>query len=160
MKKLILLSALLIFACSYGQKIVSKTYTKETKTRFGKTIKPKLISVDTINITQIKDEFISVGLGERYHYISTKNYKYIKLFSSDFKSSVKSKRNVYDGDKLIALDDEVDVLNFFHKYGFEFFKTMSYVRSSAIEKFFFGNDFTYESLSQSPTVLILRNSNN
>jgi len=155
MKKLLLLSAFLIFACSYGQKIVIKTYGSKTNS-FGKTIEPKLIAVDTLNITQIKDEFISVGLGESYHYISTKNYKYIKLFSSDFKS----KRNVYDGDKLIALDDEVDVLNFFHKYGFEFFKTMSYVRSSAIEKLFLGNDFSNESLSQSPTVLILRNSNN
>jgi len=155
MKKLLLLSAFLIFACSYGQKIVIKTYGSKTNS-FGKTIEPKLIAVDTLNITQIKDEFISVGLGESYHYISTKNYKNIKLFSSDFKS----KRNVYDGDKLIALDDEVDVLNFFHKYGFEFFKTMSYVRSSAIEKLFLGNDFSNESLSQSPTVLILRNSNN
>ena len=68
--------------------------------------------------------------------------------------------DVYDGDKLVALDDEVDVLNFFHKYGFEFFKTMSYVRASVIEQIFFGNDFSNESLSQSPTVLILRNSNN
>jgi hypothetical protein len=157
MKKLLLLSALLIFACSFGQRIVVKTYENNDFNKFNRDNKePKLIAVDTLNIAQIKDEFISVGLGASYHYISTKNYKNIKLFSSNFKS----KGNVFDGDKLIALDDEVDVLNFFHKYGFEFFKTMSYVRSSAIEKLFLGNEFSNESLSQSPTVLILRNSTN
>ena len=153
MKKLLLLSALFIFACSYGQKIVTKTYGKETKNKFGKTIKPKLISVDTINITQIKDEFISLRLGGNYHYLSTTNFMNIRLVGS---KKFKKNGNVYDGDKLIPLYDESHILNFFDKYGFEYFKTSTY--GSDIITNSYGN-LSFSETSTYPT-LIFKNKNN
>ena len=71
-----------------------------------------------INITEIQDEFIEIKLGSSRHLLSTTEYKNVSINAS----SNKKRWNVYDGDKLIYLKREFDVLNYFNKYGFEYYK--------------------------------------
>ena len=76
------------------------------------------IIIEKFNITEIQDEFIKIQFGKRYHYLSTSKHKNIKI-NAHWK---KKYWNVYDEGKLIPLQDDIDVLNFFNKYGFEYFK--------------------------------------
>ncbi len=73
-----------------------------------------IIHRDKFNITEIQDEFIEVRLGKSYHLLSTSKHKNIKINSH----RKKKYWNVYDGNKLIPMQDEIDILNFFNKYGF------------------------------------------
>ena len=128
MKKLILL--LFIPLVSFGQIIVNKETTKETRQYIaedGSTKTQVKKITKKFNITEIQDEFIEVRLGKRYHLLSTSKHKNIKI-SSDSRYW-----NVYDGDELIPMRDEIDILNFFHKYGFEYIKqnTKSSSRSTS-----------------------------
>ena len=143
MKKLILL--LFIPLVSFGQIIENDRYIKKsTKTLDGETV-----VVRAIDISEIEDEFIKVVLGKYSssinptpHLLSTSKYKNIQMWNTS-----NSKRwNVYDGENLIQLKDEVDVLNFFSKYGFEFFKTTNWADNYSTR----GEAYT----------LIFRNNNN
>jgi hypothetical protein len=81
------------------------------------------------------------------------------------------KWNVFDGDKLISLTDEIDVLNYFNKYGFEYFnqnttssKSSSiYVpptnySSTSITTSGGGSNLTFNSGTTSPTFPIIKSS--
>ena len=119
MKKLILL--LFIPLVSFGQIIVNKETTEETRLHLADdgSLTPQVKTITKkFNITQIQDEYIEIKLGKRYHLLSTSKHKNIKI-SAHWK---KRNWNVYDDGELIPLQDEVDVLNFFSKYGFEYFK--------------------------------------
>ena len=124
-----------------GKNLVMVKSTGEIKKEDDKVIKKE------INITEIQDEYIQIKLGNRYHLLSTSKRKNIKI-SSHWK---KKHWNVYDGDKLIPLQDEIDVLNFFEKYGFEYFKQGS---SSSL---YSSPSFSYISSKSSIT---LKNNNN
>ena len=76
---------------------------------------------DTLNIAEIQDEFIQIQLGNRFHLLSTSQRKKVRLWKSY--QGKQSKMNVYNGNKLIDLRDEIDVLNYFTKYGFELMKS-------------------------------------
>ena len=71
-----------------------------------------------INITEIQDEYIEIKLGQYRHLLSTSKHKKVRI-SSHWNNI---NWNVYDGDKLINLKREFDVLNYFSKYGFEYYK--------------------------------------
>ena len=120
MKKLILL--LFIPLVSFGQIIVNQRTVEVGKKLYiaddGSLQKQTKTITTTFNISEIEDEFIEVYIGSRYHWLSTSKHKNVRM-SARWK---KRNWNVYDGDKLIPLYDEVDVLNFFSKYGFEFVK--------------------------------------
>ncbi len=120
MKKLILL--LFIPLVSFSQIIVNQETVEVGKKLYiaddGSLKRQTKTITKTFNITEIEDEFIEIYLGNRYHMLSTSKHKNVKI-SAHWK---KRNWNVYDGDELIPLKDEVDVLNFFSKYGFEFFK--------------------------------------
>ena len=82
-------------------------------------LKPQVKTITKkFNITEIQDEYIEIKLGKRYHLLSTSKHKNIKI-SAHWK---KKNWNVYDGDELIPMQAEIDILNFFSKYGFEYFK--------------------------------------
>ena len=117
MKKLILL--LFIPLVSFGQIIVNKETTKETRQYIaddGSTKTQVKKITKKFNITEIQDEFIEIRLGKNYHLLSTSKHKNIKI------SSQSKYWNVYDGGELIPMQDEIDILNFFSKYGFEYLK--------------------------------------
>ena len=117
MKKLLVLLLLPLF--SFGQIIVNKETTKETRQYIAEdgSTKTQVKKITrTFNITEIQDEFIEIRLGKNYHLLSTSKHKNIKI------SSQSKYWNVYDGGVLIPMQDEVDILNFFSKYGFEYFK--------------------------------------
>ena len=66
--------------------------------------------------------------------------------------------NVYDGDKLIPLQDEIDVLNFFNKYGFEYFKQNTKTKGG--NTVYFPNiNYSTTSIS-SKSSITLKNNNN
>ena len=117
MKKLILL--LFIPLVSFGQIIVNKETTKETRQYIaddGSTKTQVKTITKKFNITEIQDEFIEIRLGKKYHLLSTSKHKNIKI------SSQSKYWNVYDDGELISMQDEIDILNFFSKYGFEYLK--------------------------------------
>ena len=121
----------------------------------------KLISIDTLNITELKDEFISVSIGKNNHFLSTSDIKNIKLVASD---KLKGDWNVYDDNLLIPLYDEIDVLNFFEKYGFEYFKTSikESSKSSAVTKYseYTNTAITTQNSPKNEVILIFKNNNN
>tara|TARA_B100001741_G_scaffold267853_1_gene234258 strand:- start:274 stop:825 length:552 start_codon:yes stop_codon:yes gene_type:complete len=129
MKKLLVLLLLPLF--SFGQIIVNKEVTEETRLYNDEDdglLKPQVKTITKkFNITEIQDEYIEIKLGKRYHLLSTSKHKNIKI-SAHWK---KKNWNVYDGDELIPMQAEIDILNFFSKYGFEYFKqnTKSSIRS-------------------------------
>ena len=94
-----------------GKKLVMVKSTGEIRTN------DKII-IEKFNITEIQDEFIEIKLGSSRHLLSTTEYKNVSINAS----SNKKRWNVYDGDKLIYLKREFDVLNYFNKYGFEYYK--------------------------------------
>ena len=114
--------------------------------------------IEEFDITKIQDEYIEISLDDnrllfsRYHLLSTSSHKNIKI-SSHWK---KTHWNVYDGDKLITLQDELDVLNFFEKYGFEYFKQNT--KSTGANIISIGNYSTASISSKSS--ITLKNNNN
>ena len=133
MKKLILL--LFIPIVSFGQIIVNQKTVEVGEKLYrapdGSIQKQTKTITTKFNITQIQDEYIEIKLGKRYHLLSTSKHKNIKI-SAHWK---KKNWNVYDGDELIPMQAEIDILNFFDKYGFEYFKqnaTSSSNRSSYV----------------------------
>ena len=122
-KSLFLLVLIFISSSSFSQIIVNKRVVEMGKKLVmvkstGEIRKNDKIITEKFNITEIQDEFIEVRLGKNFHYLSTSKHKNIKI-SSHWK---KKYWNVYDGNKLIPMQDEIDILNFFNKYGFEYFK--------------------------------------
>ena len=124
MKKLLfLLVFIFISSSSFSQIIVNKRVVKKGKKLVmvkstGEIRTNDKIIIEKFNITEIQDEFIKIQFGKRYHYLSTSKHKNIKI-NAHWK---KKYWNVYDEGKLIPLQDDIDVLNFFNKYGFEYFK--------------------------------------
>ena len=159
MKKLLfLLVFIFISSSSFAQIILNKRITEKggklvmvKSTGKIKKTEDKFI-IERINITQIQDEYIQISLGNKYHYLSTSSHKNIKI-SSHWK---KKYWNVYDGDKLIPLQDEIDVLNFFEKYGFEYFKQNT--KSTGANIISIGNYSTASISSKSS--ITLKNNNN
>ena len=99
MKKLILL-LLFIPLVSFGQVITNKEYGQ-------------------IDLRTIEDKYIEIGLEKswwpRGHIFNSSKYKKVIL-----RTSVNQKRwNVFEDGNPIILEDKVDVLNFFYKYGFD-----------------------------------------
>ena len=117
MKKLLLL-LLFIPLMSFGQIVIYDTYKTVENVNTSWDATTTVIS-DTLNIAEIQDEFIQIQLGKRFHLLSTSKHKNVKIW----KTYNQKKWNVFDGDKLISLTDEIDVLNYFNKYGFELLKT-------------------------------------
>ena len=105
MKKYLLL-LLFIPLISFGQNIIIKrslgsSLGKEIALDDGngniKTVisyDTRIIS-DTLNITEIKGEFIQIQLGNRFHLLSTTEYKNVKMF----RTYNQTKWNVFDGTK-------------------------------------------------------------
>ena len=155
MKKLLVLLFLPLF--SFGQIIVNQKTVEVGKKLYigddGSLQKQTKTITTKFNITEIEDEFIEVYLGNRYHWLSTSKYKNVKI-SAHWK---KRNWNVYDGDELIPLQDEVDVLNFFSKYGFEFFKQNTKPTSAWTTSFSSNSAVTTISAKSSIT---LKNNNN
>lgn len=119
MKKLLVLLLLPLF--SFGQIIVNKETTKETRQYIaddGSTKTQVKKITKKFNITEIQDEFIEIRLGKNYHLLSTSKHKNIRISAHWNKKNW----NVYDGGELISMQDEIDILNFFSKYGFEYLK--------------------------------------
>ena len=131
-----------------GKKLVMVVSTGEIKKEDDKFI------IEEFNITEIQDEFIKIQFGKRYHLLSTSKHKNIKI------SSHRKKKywNVYDGDKLIPLQDDIDVLNFFNKYGFEYFKQNT-KSSGATTNYMPSLNFSITSIS-SKSSITLKNNNN
>ena len=164
MKKYLLL-LLLIPLMSFGQNIIIK---RSLESSLGKEIAlddgngniktvisfdTRVIS-DTLNITEIKGEFIQIQLGNRFHLLSTSEYKNVKMF----RTYNQTKWNVFDGDKLIALKDEIDILDYFGKYGFELMKsgTKSTGGSSFTSYYPYPNSSFTSYFSRSKSVLTFR----
>jgi len=156
-KSLFLLVLIFISSSSFAQIIVNKRVVEMGKKLVmvkstGEIRKNDKIITEKFNITEIQDEFIEVRLGKNFHYLSTSKHKNIKI-SSHWK---KKYWNVYDGDKLIPLQDEIDVLNFFEKYGFEYFKQNT--KSTGANTISIGNYSTTSISSKSS--ITLKNNNN
>ena len=124
MKKfLFLLGFIFISSSSFSQIIVNKRVVKKGKKLVmvkstGEIRTNDKIITEEINITEIQDEYIEIKLGSIRHLLSTTEYKKVYINASPDKNSW----NVYDGDKLINLKREFNVLNYFSKYGFEYYK--------------------------------------
>jgi len=123
MKKLLfLLVFIFISSSSFSQIIVNKRVIKGKKLVMikstGEIKTDDKVITEKINITEIQDEYIEIKLGQYRHLLSTSKHKKIRI-SSHWN---KTHWNVYDGDKLIYLKREFDVLNYFSKYGFEYYK--------------------------------------
>ena len=118
MKKLLLL-LLFIPLMSIGQNIIIPKIVKSKVISYGETVIREKVISDTLNITEIKGEFIQIQLGRRFHLLSTSKNKNVKMW----RTYNQKKWNVFDGDKLVAIQDEIDILNYFGKYGFELLKT-------------------------------------
>tara|TARA_X000001036_G_scaffold336191_1_gene315100 strand:- start:355 stop:822 length:468 start_codon:yes stop_codon:yes gene_type:complete len=155
MKKLLVLLLLPLF--SFGQIIVNQETIEVGKKLYraadGSIRKQTKTITTKFDITEIKDEFINIYLGNRYHMLSTSKHKNV-MISAHWR---KRNWNVYDGDELIPMQDEVDVLNFFSKYGFEFFKQNTKPTSAWTTSFFSNSAVTTISAKSSIT---LRNNNN
>ena len=105
---------------SFGQIVIYDTYkTVENVNVNTSWDATTTVISDTLNIAEIQDEFIQIQLGKRFHLLSTSEHKSLKMW----RTRNQKKWNVFDGDKLISLTDEIDVLNYFNKYGFELLKT-------------------------------------
>ena len=155
MKKLILL--LFIPLLSFGQIIVNKETTEETRLHLADdgSLTPQVKTITKkFNITQIQDEYIEIKLGKRYHLLSTSKHKNIKI-SAHWK---KKNWNVYDGDELIPMQAEIDILNFFSKYGFEYFKQNTKSSGAYTTALPFTNSAVTSIKSKSS--ITLRNNNN
>ena len=156
MKKLILL--LFIPLVSFGQIIVNKEVTEETRLYNDEDdglLKPQVKTITKkFNITEIQDEYIEIKLGKRYHLLSTSKHKNIKI-SAHWK---KKNWNVYDGDELIPMQAEIDILNFFSKYGFEYFKQNTKSSGAYTTALPFTNSAVTSIKSKSS--ITLRNNNN
>jgi hypothetical protein len=155
MKKLILL--LFIPLVSFGQIIVNKETTEETRLHLADdgSLTPQVKTITKkFNITQIQDEYIEIKLGKRYHLLSTSKHKNIKI-SAHWK---KKNWNVYDGDELIPMQAEIDILNFFSKYGFEYFKQNTKSSGAYTTALPFTNSAVTSIKSKSS--ITLRNNNN
>tara|TARA_B100001027_G_scaffold149505_1_gene104749 strand:+ start:146 stop:544 length:399 start_codon:yes stop_codon:yes gene_type:complete len=72
-----------------------------------------------IDIRDVKDKYISVELGGAWHSLTTSKYREVEL-SADIRER---KWNVYDEGELTTLYSQIDVLNFFDKYGWKLVKT-------------------------------------
>jgi len=150
---------------SIGQTVIYDTYKSvENLDTWDVTT---TVTSDTLNITEIQDEFIQIQLGKRFHLLSTSKHKNVKMW----RTNNQKKWNVFDGDKLISLTDEIDVLNYFNKYGFEYFnqnttssKSSSiYVpptnySSTSITTSGGGSNLTFNSGTTSPTFPIIKSS--
>ena len=155
MKKLLVLLLLPLF--SFGQIIVNKETTKETRQYIaddGSTKTQVKKITKKFNITEIQDEFIEIRLGKNYHLLSTSKHKNIKI-SAHWK---KKNWNVYDGDELIPMQAEIDILNFFSKYGFEYFKQNTKSSGAYTTALPFTNSAVTSIKSKSS--ITLRNNNN
>ena len=156
MKKLILL--LFIPLVSFGQIIVNKEVTEETRLYNDEDdglLKPQVKTITKkFNITEIQDEYIEIKLGKRYHLLSTSKHKNIKI-SAHWK---KKNWNVYDGGELIPMQAEIDILNFFSKYGFEYFKQNTKSSGAYTTALPFTNSAVTSVKSKSS--ITLRNNNN
>ena len=150
MKKLLLL-LLFIPLMSFGQNIVTKRMNP-----WANSYETRLVS-DTLNITEIKGEFIQIQLGRRFHLLSTSKNKNVKIW----RTYNQTKWNVFDGDKLIALQDEIDILEYFGKYGFELMKsgTKSTGGSSFTSYYPYANSSFTSYFSKSKSVLTFRKKN-
>ena len=164
MKKLILILLLFPFV-AIGQIINQKTYksVQDPLRPWNKT--SKLTSEVNFDITKIQDKYVQVTLfvsddkffSSAFHSLATTENKNIMMSAS----SNEKKWNVYDDGKLISLQDEIDVLNFFDKYGFELYKsggdtiekakTYDYLNNMGVSTLFF---------SKSKVTLIFKNNNN
>ncbi len=148
MKKLILL--LFIPITSFSQVIVNTYYVNNEPI------------VEEINITEIQDEYVQVKLfvkkdvvfSSAAHSLITSEYKNV-LMSASWKEK---KWNVYDGDKLISLNDNVDVLNFFNKYGFEYLETNT--KSSESRTTYMNSFNSSVTTSKSKSSIVFKNNNN
>ena len=124
MKKfLFLLLFIFISSSSFAQIIVYERVIEMGKKLVmvkstGEIRKNDKVITEEINITEIQDEYIEIKLGSSRHLLSTTEYKNVSINAS----SNKKRWNVYDGDKLIYLKREFDILNYFNKYGFEYYK--------------------------------------
>ena len=124
MKKLLfLLVFIFISFSSFSQIIVHKQVIKGNNLIMvkstGEIKTDDKVITEEINITEIQDEYIEIKLGKNRHLLSTSKHKNIRISSSSWN---KINWNVYDGDKLIYLKREFDILNYFNKYGFEYYK--------------------------------------
>ena len=164
MKRLILILLLFPFV-AIGQTINQKTYkfVQDPLRPWNKT--SKLTSEVNFDITKIQDKYVQVTLfvsddkffSSAFHSLATTENKNIMMSAS----SNEKKWNVYDEGKLISLQDEIDVLNFFDKYGFELYKsggdtiekakTYDYLNNMGVSTLFF---------SKSKVTLIFKNNNN
>ena len=164
MKKLILILLLFPFV-AIGQIINQKTYksVQDPLRPWNKT--SKLTSEVNFDITKIQDKYVQVTLfvsddkffSSAFHSLATSENKNVMMCAS----SNEKKWNVYDEGKLISLQDEIDVLNFFDKYGFELYKsggdtiekakTYDYLNNMGVSTLFF---------SKSKVTLIFKNNNN
>ena len=150
---------------SFGQTINQKTYkfVQDPLRPWNKT--SKLTSEVNFDITKIQDKYVQVTLfvsddkffSSAFHSLATTENKNIMMSAS----SNEKKWNVYDDGKLISLQDEIDVLNFFDKYGFELYKsgggtiekakTYDILNNMGVSTLFF---------SKSKVTLIFKNNNN
>ena len=164
MKKLILILLFIPFVAT-GQTINQKTYesVQHPKRAWDKTF--KVTSEFNFDITKIQDKYVQVTLfvkddnffSSAFHSLATTENKNIMMSAS----SNEKKWNVYDDGKLISLQDEIDVLNFFDKYGFELYKSGGDTIESA-ETYDILNNMGVSTLffSKSKVTLIFKNNNN
>ena len=157
MKKfLVLLVFIFISSSSFSQNIVYERVIKGKNLIWvdGKITRDDKVIPMEINITEIQDEFIKIQFGKRYHLLSTSKHKNIKI------SSHRKKKywNVYDGDKLIPLQDDIDVLNFFEKYGFEYFKQNT-KSSGATTNYMPNINFSITSIKSKSSITFKNNNN-
>ena len=138
---------------SFGQIVIYDTYKTVENVNTSWDVTTTVIS-DTLNIAEIQDEFIQIQLGRRFHLLSTSEHKNLKMW----RTYNQKKWNVFDGDKLIALQDEIDILDYFGKYGFELMKsgTKSTGGSSFTSYYPYANSSFTSYFSRSKSVLTFR----
>ena len=138
---------------SFGQIVIYDTYKTVENVNTSWDATTTVIS-DTLNIAEIKGEFIQIQLGRRFHLLSTSEHKNLKMW----RTYNQKKWNVFDGDKLIALQDEIDILDYFGKYGFELMKsgTKSTGGSSFTSYYPYPNSSFTSYFSRSKSVLTFR----
>ena len=139
---------------SFGQIVVYDKY--ESVENLDTLDVTTTVSSETLNITEIQDEFIQIQLGRRHHLLSSSEFKNIKLNAS----WNKKKWNVYDGEKLISMNDEIDVLNYFGKYGFDLLKAGGNSTNGAVTNYFPVTKTSFTFFSKSKLSLTFKNNNN
>ena len=166
MKRLILLILLFIPLTSFTQIIINKQYIEVGKNPYGSKKYKQVI--DTINITEIQDEYIEIKLNLRIphrHMLITSEYKGKTTYPGgknigDIPLYVSSKKmNVYDGDKLISLRDRIDVLNYFIKYGFEYLETNTRVASGPELKMLPNVNYSFTNYKNKSDIVFKNNNN-